>query len=251
MGNLPAIVLCRPQNPGNIGSVSRVMTNFGFTQLYLVKPPVGWRQDEETLNMANGYVDCLDNAIEVNTLSELSTGFGGLIGFTRRAGSHRPIIGELHDAVKQVVETQTCQQIGLVFGNERTGLEADELDCCDSLYTIASVKKNGSLNLAMATCVVMYEVAYQSNEIFPHADGSDVKPLPIVSIDEVNERTNEMLDNLQLTKVFKPGKDQRDQAAIYLRRILMRARLTEFESRWLKRMTMRLRTYLKSHPELD
>jgi TrmH family RNA methyltransferase len=204
MANLPAIILCRPQNTGNIGSISRAMTNFGFTQLFLVDPPEGWREDDSTLNMSNGYTECLDKAIVVEGLSELNSRFGGLIGFTRRAGSHRPIIGELHDAVVQVCEMGAPEKIGLVFGNERTGLRAEELDCCDSLYTIASVKKDGSLNLAMAAGVVMYKLAHQADAIYPHADGSDVKPLPIISIDEVKQRTNEILDNLHITKVFKP-----------------------------------------------
>ena len=59
MSSLSAIILCRTQQPGNIGSVTRVMANFGFTQLILVDPPTGWRQDHNLLNMSNGYIDKL------------------------------------------------------------------------------------------------------------------------------------------------------------------------------------------------
>jgi TrmH family RNA methyltransferase len=245
MSSLSAIILCRTQQPGNIGSVTRVMANFGFTQLILVDPPTGWRQDHNLLNMSNGYIDKLEHIQVVDSLEELSGQFGGLIGFTRRAGATRPVLGELEDAVAQIVETKQPERFGLVFGNERTGLSKEELSHCDSLYTIATTKEHGSLNLAMATGVVMYQLAREAKSIQPYADGTDIKPEPIISTDEVNQRTNELLDTISQTGIFENGKDQRSHAEVYLRKILMRARLTGFESRWLQRMAMRLQVSLR------
>jgi tRNA/rRNA methyltransferase len=244
MSSLSAIILCRPQQPGNIGSISRSMANFGFTQLVLVSPPTGWRQDNDLLNMSNGYTEMLDNALVVNNLGELEHQYGGLIGFTRRAGVHRSVIGELQQAIEQISETKQAHRFGLVFGNERTGLSKEELSHCDSLYTIATTQAHGSLNLAMAVGVVMYQLARELDSIQPHADGTDLKPQPLISTTEVSQRTNEILDTLSRTNVFRPGKDQRQHAEIYLRKILMRARLTSFESSWLQRMNMRVRTHL-------
>ncbi len=240
------IILCRPQHPGNIGSISRVMANFGFTRLVLVSPPSGWRQDHDLLNMSNGYIEKLEEIQVIDSLQELDGQFAGLIGFTRRAGSNRPILGELEDAVTQVVETKQPERFGLVFGNERTGLSTEELAHCDSLYTIATTKEHGSLNLAMATGVVMYQLAHAAKSIQPYADGSDLKPEPLISTNEVNRRSNELLDTISQTGIFENGKDQRSHAEVYLRKILMRARLTRFESRWLQRMTMRLQASLRS-----
>ena len=97
MPSLSAIILCRTQHPGNIGSISRAMANFGFTRLILVDPPQGWRQDHDLLNMSNGYIEKLEDILVVDSLAELSGEFGGLIGFTRRAGANRPVLGELED----------------------------------------------------------------------------------------------------------------------------------------------------------
>ena len=58
------------------------------------------------------------------------------------------VLGELEDAVAQVVETKQPERFGLVFGNERTGLSKEELAHRD-FYTIATTKEHGSLNLAM------------------------------------------------------------------------------------------------------
>ena len=244
MSSLSAIILCRTQHPGNIGSISRAMANFGYTRLVLVDPPKGWRQDHDLLNMSNGYIEKLEDILVVDSLEELNGHFGGLIGFTRRAGAHRPILGELDEAVAHVVETKQPERFGLVFGNERTGLSTEELAHCDSLYTISTTKEHGSLNLAMAAGVVMYQLANAAKSIQPYADGTDLKPEPLISTSEVSKRTNELLDILTHTQIFANGKDQRHHAEVYLRKILLRARLTGFESKWLQRMNMRLQSHL-------
>ena len=245
---LASIVLCRPQHPGNIGSVSRAMANFGFGQLVLVQPPAGWRQDDALLHMANDYTDGLDTALVVDDLSELDEHLGGLIGFSRRAGINRPIHGDLDDAVARICESQRPERFGLVFGNERTGLSTDELEQCDSVYTISSSRSHGSLNLAMAAGVAMYQLARAADAIAPYADDSDEEPLQIISGQEAAQRADEILETLSITNVFRPGKDRRESSQIYLRRMLMRARLSPFESNWLKRMAMRLRPYLSDEP---
>ncbi len=246
---LASIILCRPQHAGNIGSVSRAMANFGFGKLVLVGPPDGWRNDDALLHMANGYTDCLDRAMVVDDLAELDGQVSGLIGFSRRAGTLRPIRGELQDAVDHICETGSPEGFGLVFGNERTGLSHEEQRRCDSLYTIASTRGHGSLNVAMAASVVMYQLSRHAGVIAPSADGSDAQPIQIISALEASQRAHEILDTLAMTNVFRPGKDRREDSEVYLRRMLMRARLSPFESNWLKRMSRRLRPYLSEDPE--
>ena len=41
----PAVILDKPQMADNIGSVARVMANFGLSDLRLVAPRDGWPQD--------------------------------------------------------------------------------------------------------------------------------------------------------------------------------------------------------------
>ena len=227
------------------------MANFGYERLILVGPPQNWRNHHDLLNMSNGYIECLDNAEIVEDLSAVEGKFSGMIGFTRRAGSHRPVIGELQQGIEQILETKQPEHFALVFGNERTGLSQKELSHCDSLYTIATTKESGSLNLSMAAGLVMYQIAMATETIAPFSDGSDIKPQKLITTAEVIERSREILDTISITNVFKPGKDQRKNAEIYLQKILMRARLTSFESNWLQRMTMRLRPYVQNRPEKD
>ena len=244
MKHQTSIILCRPQQTGNIGSVARAMCNFSFANLILVAPPVNWRTHDDLLYMSNGYVEPLDNAIVVQSLEEVQNICSRLIGFTRRIGSKRPVHGELQDLKKNIVDTSQPQHFGFVFGNERTGLLSNELEFCDTLYSIATSKDKGSLNLAVSTAVVMYEIAIALQNTDVHADGTTAKPISIVNHLECQKRASEIIETLDLTDVFDKGKDNRDRSLRYVRMMLSRASLSRFESNWIKKMVLRIRPYI-------
>jgi tRNA (cytidine32/uridine32-2'-O)-methyltransferase len=50
------------------------------------------------------------------------------------------------------------EQVALVFGNERTGLENEELARCHAMVRIPSVDDFSSLNLSQAVQVMAYEL---------------------------------------------------------------------------------------------
>ena len=245
MKHQTSIILCRPQHPGNIGSVARAMCNFSFENLILVAPPVDWRMHGDLLYMSNGYVEPLDNAMVVQSLEEVQSICSRLIGFTRRIGEKRPVHGELQDLKQAIINTSQPQHLGFVFGNERTGLLSQELEFCDTLYSIATSKDRGSLNLAVSTAVVMYEIAIALQSTDVHADGSNVKPIAIVSHLESLKRASEIIETLDMTDVFNKGKDNRERSLRYVQTMLSRASLTPFESNWIKKMVLRIRPYIK------
>lgn len=247
MSHQVSIVLCRPQNAGNIGSIARAMCNFSFSNLILVQPPENWRQSDALLTMSNGYFTPLDDVLVVDSMEEIQSICSRLIGFTRRIGEKRPIHGELQDLKTAIQQIQQPQHFGLVFGNERTGLLAEELEFCDTLYAIATSKEFGSLNLAVATAIVMYEVALELQKTDVHADGTSLKPIPIVSQTECIQRAQEIVDTFGLTDVFEKGKDQKEVSIRYVQKVLQRASLTPFESNWIKRMVMRIRPFLSKN----
>ena len=251
MSHQISIVLCRPQQPGNIGSIARAMCNFSFSKLILVSPPKEWRQSEELLYMSNGYIEPLDNAIVISDLSELQNHCSRFIGFTRRIGEKRPVHGELQDLRQHVIETEQPQHYGLLFGNERTGLLADELLFCDTLYSIATSKDQGSLNLAISTSIVMYEMALALQNTAVYADGSTAGPISVVSTLECQKRAVDIIETLDITDVFRRGKDNKMSSIRYLQRILSRASLTPFELNWIKKMALRIRPFVRSTSSKD
>jgi len=60
------------------------------------------------------------------------------------------------------------QQPLLVFmGSERAGLDPDQLDLCDALVRIPMLGRADSLNVAVATAVILYEVLSQARHSTP------------------------------------------------------------------------------------
>jgi tRNA/rRNA methyltransferase len=249
MQHQTSIILCRPQHPGNIGSIARAMCNFSFTNLILVSPPTDWRTHDDLLHMSNGYIEPLDNAIVVDSLADVQNRCSRLIAFTRRIGEKRPVHGELQDLKGSVFHMDQPQHFGFVFGNERTGLLSEELDYCDTLYSIATSQERGSLNLAVSAAIVMYEIALCLNKTEVYADGSSAKPITVVSHMECQKRALEIIDTLDMTDVFQRGKDQRGISQRYVHRMLSRASLTHFESNWIKKMVLILRPFVRKTPK--
>jgi tRNA/rRNA methyltransferase len=221
------------------------MANFGFGRLYLVAPPIGWRDSEELLAMASGHDQAWRSTLCVGSLTELRPHFSQLLGFTRRGGGYRPIHGGLEELGRQLSGAGRAGTSALVFGNERTGLSQAEAAECSALYSIESAKESGSLNLALAAGIAMHAVAADMKRIGIQPDQG--QPLVrSVSAEEVAMRAAELAGTLALTGVFDKGKDSREDAETYVRRVLERAQLSPFESAWLQKMALRMRPFVRN-----
>ncbi|MFH0748332.1 MAG: TrmH family RNA methyltransferase [Candidatus Bathyarchaeota archaeon] len=75
-----SVVLVEPEHEGNIGSVARLMKNFGLTRLWLVNPKA--KLGEETVALASHARDVLDHARIFNNLDETLNGIDFAVGTT-------------------------------------------------------------------------------------------------------------------------------------------------------------------------
>lgn len=151
-----AVVLVEPQGALNIGSVCRVMMNFGFADLRLVNPQVDHLCDDAR-RMAVKATPLLESARLFPSLAAAVADSVLTIGTTRRFGKYREDFihpGDIAGEVRGV-----AGMTSLVFGREDRGLLTDELDLCTRLVTIPTDEALPSLNLAQAVAVCLYEVA--------------------------------------------------------------------------------------------
>jgi len=171
----PVIILVRPQLGENIGAVARAMSNFGLTELRLVAPRDGW-PNKRALETASG-ADAIIEAAKVYpdfaaAIADIQVAY---------ATTARP-----RDMAKRVVTPEVAAQemsaalrIALVFGPERTGLENEEINWCDTLITIPTAEK-ASLNLAQSVVVVGYEwwkaACHPTQALHPSPDDNNVAP---------------------------------------------------------------------------
>ncbi|MFH0971876.1 MAG: RNA methyltransferase [Candidatus Micrarchaeota archaeon] len=160
------VVLVEPMYPVNLGSVCRVMKNFGAKDLYLVRPRISAKSQEAVMYAKSG-IGILKKAKIVSSLDEAARGTDIVVGTTG-------VSVRFSYALKSCVTPRDlCQKISkkdrisLVFGNEGTGLTLDDLKKCDILVTIPSAKKFAVLNLSHSVGILLYEL-YTSSRTFIH-----------------------------------------------------------------------------------
>ncbi len=148
------VILVEPSVEGNIGAVSRVMANFGYTELMLVRPKCD-HLSEEALGRSKHARDILKKAKVVDALPEDMI----LVGTTSALGKDFNI-QRTPVTPKQLVTLigKKKTNIGLVFGPEGPGLSNKELGECAFTVTIPTHKEYHSMNLSHSVAIILYEL---------------------------------------------------------------------------------------------
>ena len=164
MKNSPAIVLVRPQMGENIGSAARNMANFGLSDLRLVAPRDGW-PNPKAIDTAGRALDVVDDAKLFSSTGEAVAQVQFVLATTARdrtvpkpVTTPREVMPELR---KRIAEGQ---QVAILFGPERTGLENEDVALADAILTIPVSEAYSSLNIAQAVGVVAYEWWVSAND---------------------------------------------------------------------------------------
>jgi len=152
------VVLVEPQGALNIGSICRVMMNFGFADLRLVNPRAD-HLSKQARDMAVNARDLLRKAGMFGTLADALADCSLCLGTTRRFGKYRQDFLEPHEIAPLLARHGSTVQTALVFGREDSGLTTAELDLCQFFVTIATDPALPSLNLAQAVTICLYELS--------------------------------------------------------------------------------------------
>ena len=160
-----SVILVEPQSPGNIGMVCRAMANFGVTDLRLVKPCQHLHPEARKFAVAANHL--LGQARLFEDLPSAINDLHLTIATTRRQGRLR---GELVDISKipgLFQSLDSAQKLGIVFGREDSGLTSDEVAMCSHASTVTTSTEVGSLNLAQAVLLFLYELSRNTSEQNP------------------------------------------------------------------------------------
>jgi tRNA/rRNA methyltransferase len=158
------IVLVAPAGSLNIGSVARVMKNFGLTQLVLVDPqcdPLG----AEAMQMAVHAKDVLYAARQVSSVPEALQGCQRAIATTaRQRGFNAPL--ELPEVALPALLSIAPADTALLFGPEDRGLSNEELTYAQQYIKISTDAGYSALNLAQAVAICCYELYRASQSMY-------------------------------------------------------------------------------------
>jgi tRNA/rRNA methyltransferase len=220
----PVVILVEPQLGENIGAVARAMANFGLSRLRLVKPKQAWPNDKARM-MAAGADRVLDGAELYDTLEGAIADCSFVFAATARAHDQaKPVVGPAEAAALTAPRVVAGENVAILFGRERNGLENDEVALADRIVTLPVNAAFASLNLAQAVVVVAYEwFKFSSGETLPFA-------MPQKSVAAPKEQLLAFFASLEreLEKVefFRPP-DKRETMQINLRNIFTRMQPTQ------------------------
>jgi tRNA/rRNA methyltransferase/tRNA (cytidine32/uridine32-2'-O)-methyltransferase len=238
-----AIVLSRPMEAGNVGAVCRAMKNMGLSRLRLAAPD--FFESPGTLSEAGpgyGGIEAVIKARAVHaagiwegaetfdTLAAAVADCSLVIGTTRRRGRHRKQVTHSPWEAAAFLRARPGPA-ALVFGNERTGLEDEELELCNLASHIPSDPAFPSLNLSHAVQLYAYELFRTLGGRAP--GGPDPVKGQWVPLDQekIAVLVREMSDKLQTLGFYKkPGREEQER---FFRDLISRAGLTEWEGRYL------------------
>ena len=225
---LPCVILDRPQLADNIGSVARVMANFGLQELRLVAPRDGWPQDRAWA-MSSGAHWPLDGAKVFDTVADAVADLKTVYATTARNREvHLPVLTARQTAADTYAAAQGHVKTGLLFGAERAGLETQDIALCHAILTIPVDPYFQSLNLAQAVNIVLYEWRLQVMDA-PKAAFTSNMDEP-ADLKHLHGLYGHLEDELEKAGFFFPA-EKKDSMVRNLRVTLNRARMTEQEIR--------------------
>ena len=214
------VVLVEPLYQGNVGSVTRVMKNFGFSDLVLVNP---CKLEGEARAMSSHARDILENARITTSLTEAVEGANIVIGTTGSTGSKIDEHIRMPYYVPRELKTKLAGMSGtiaILFGREDQGFNNDEMKACDMVLTIPTSEIYPIMNLSHAVGIVLYELSDIEAGDIPLAEGLDLGLL--------HEHLEELMEDIEYPA------HKKDKTMLMLKRIFGRAQLIPREVQTLR-----------------
>jgi RNA methyltransferase, TrmH family len=147
------VALVAPQDPGNIGSILRTIDAVGASGLLLLDDP------ENNQFCTDPYHPSSIRASmgAIFWYPVVSATFSSFVGWARSEGTH--IYGTSAHASLDYRSMKYQSPLILLMGSEREGLTAAQGEVCDELVRIPMQGRVTSLNLAIATGVMLYTIS--------------------------------------------------------------------------------------------
>jgi tRNA/rRNA methyltransferase len=235
--NLPVIILSHPQLGENIGASARALKNFGLAELRLVAPRAGW-PNPKAVATAVGASDLVETA---GLFPDTRTALGDLnyvLATTARPrGIPKEILTPPEAARRLRAAAARGEKCGVLFGNERAGLDNDEVSLSDAVITIPT-SGFSSLNLGQAVLLVCYEWFRTADATPPvNLERSPIHRMP--TREEMFSLFEHLERELTVSGFLYPP-DKRDHMVRSIRATLHRAHLSYQEVQTLRGMIVAL-----------
>ncbi|MBN1224537.1 MAG: RNA methyltransferase [Candidatus Aminicenantes bacterium] len=167
-----AVILVEPENQENIGLVARAMKNTGFSELRFVGLTA---LGEKSFVTAVHAKNILESGLFFSNLEQALKDCEVVFASTSKKRKEFSSL-TLNAAVDTMLRLPRETKIGLVFGNERTGLTSRQLRNSNFRFEIPQATSQPSYNLASAVLVTLFQIYCRESRISPEAYSVD-KPM--------------------------------------------------------------------------
>lgn len=239
----PVLVLVETQGPANLGAVARCAAAYGVHDVRLVAPQC--EVDETTLMWACYGKRVLDGLTFYDDLPAALQGLGVTVALTRRDGKHRHKHHDLASFCDKILPPYLVSgRLGLVFGNEESGLANHHLAACQYSAEIPVFSEDGSLNLSHAVAITLYEVLGRPHPLDPSAPSEHER---LAGEERLNLIMEAGRKTLKMAGYPHHRSNLEDELS-KLKEVVMRSQLQEWEVRLLLGMLKQVRHRIQ-HPE--
>ncbi|MGL4981772.1 MAG: RNA methyltransferase [Treponemataceae bacterium] len=220
-----SIILCHPESSQNIGAICRAMKAMSINTLRII----GEKNDyieQDIRRLSIHAFDVWENCMFFPNIEMASADCTLLAGTTRRRGKKRKEWLVFPEEFAEQIYTNTYERVGIVFGNERTGLTDAQLQDCTIGVQIPSDKNCGSLNLSHAVQIICYTL-YRKMKV----KSLGYQP---VSLENIDDGIECIMRNLEKIGFFKlAGKDDMSH---FWRSILSRSAVSQSELQYIEKL---------------
>jgi len=149
------VVLDRPSNPGNIGTIIRSCDSFQAAGLVITGHSADL-YDPQAVRSSISSLFALPT-VRVPSYQELLPWFARI----RERYPDFQIIGSSAKATKKITQVDFTRPTALILGNETSGLSHNFREICDEIAKIPIFGSTSSLNIACAASIFLYEIQRQ------------------------------------------------------------------------------------------
>lgn len=151
------VVLDRPINPGNLGTIIRSCNSLNVDGIIISGHAVDL-YDPKTIQSSVGSFFSIP-IIRIPSYNQVNT----WINVLKKEYSNIQVVGTSAKANKEISLQDFTKPTIILIGNETLGLSQNYKLICDELVKIPLFGRASSLNVSCATSIVLYEIARQRN----------------------------------------------------------------------------------------
>lgn len=213
------VIVVEPKNPGNLGSIARIMRNFSVNELYTVNAP---RIPSEDIYRSMKGEEILKKRVNVNSLREAIKGLRLVIGTSGVISKSRNAVLRKNYSLREIskIVEGIDGKIGIVFGREDIGLTDEELSLCDLFLHIPADDSYPILNVSHSVAIVLYEMFLLGKN----------EDRDIIEREKLDRLVGKFRESLIANNY---PKHRIEKTELLFRRVMARAGITEYEYRVL------------------